>query len=194
MHTSQGPLRFLLALLIAVLGLALAAPTGVAAQADDADDEDPTPAITTQEGDADAEPPDCDDDWRVVTTEDGAGFRNEDHCEDHVDRYGADSLVTVDPPGDDEYVVVTIADQQDGGCHVNVSLVGGKDGQIVGATIKFSNGAQFLPTFVPAEGAVDDYAIIGSGSMVITASAQLLNDHYQPTEQWVDISWPSRAC
>ena len=156
----------LIVLLIAMLGLALAAPAGVAAQDDDTDDEDTPPAIATQDDDAnqddadqdantdtndtdqddpDAEPPGCDDgDWVVATTEDGTRFSSEDHCDDHVAEHGEDSLIEIGAYQVDAYVDVYVAVPYRGGgirgCNVYATPVNGQVGQWVVVSFLASTG------------------------------------------------------
>lgn len=213
MRTTHRPLRSLLVLLFLMLGLAMAAPAGIAAQDDDestapaeidAPAEDATGTDDGDQGDEDAPeefimpdevdtsstddaPPDCDDEgWRIVTTEDNAGFESEDHCDDHVERYGAASLVTLGAEEDDEYIALTLIDQGSR-CSVRLTLVNGRPDQVVSVTVDISSGQRLLAQFIPGTGDVSDVGVINFSDQLTGGSAMILTLDFEPTGREIPI-------
>jgi len=179
-------------LLALLLGLAMAAPAGVAAQDDDTDDA-PFAEITfapdedAGPDDANAVPPDCDDGgWANLKTWDGTGFASEDHCDDHVERYGAASLVTLGAEEDDEYIALTLIDQGSR-CSVRLTLVNGRPDQVVSVTVDISSGQRLLAQFIPGTGDVSDVGVINFSDQLTGGSAMILTLDFEPTGREIPI-------
>lgn len=188
-------------LLALLLGLAMAAPAGVAAQDDDTDDA-PFAEITfapdedAGPDDANAVPPDCDDGgWANLKTRDGTGFASEDHCDDHVAEHGEESVFAVGA-GEDEYVAVTMTEPigDDQYCTVTGTLFNGQNGQHINAVVTTSNNRQFRWGFDPSRGDTTYSGSIPYGQYLESGTAELVDELGDPTGETLMVHMPNVAC